>query len=143
MHLDYSPLKLNLNYKYLLMNKYKNILILVVLSLLLVGCKDNPQRHLKLGNWYFQKGLMDEAVLEFKEVTRLLPQNTGQLTRDEFETLAKAHYSLALVYTKKGWYDYGLAEAETCFRLMPTKDNHELVKLIKKRIDLGDTTEES
>ncbi len=122
------------------MKKY--ILLLLVAPLLVVmSCKDNPQRHLKLGNWYFQKGLMDEAILEYREVTRLLPSDSNVLSREDFEALAKAHYSLALVYTKKGWFDYALAEAETCFKLMPTKDNHELVQLIKRRIALGDTAE--
>ncbi|MFH1853493.1 MAG: hypothetical protein ABIA75_14230 [Candidatus Neomarinimicrobiota bacterium] len=124
-------------------NKYLILLILIPVLLTISGCKDSPQRHLKLGNWYFQKGLMDEAVLEYREVTRLLPTDAGNLSRDDFETLAKAHYSLALVYTKKGWYDYALSEAETCFKLIPTKENYDLVQLIKKRVALGELSAES
>ncbi len=120
------------------MNKYKNLLIIFVALLVVMGCKDSPQRHLKLGNWYFQKNLMDEAIMEYREVTRLLTKDASQLTRSEFDIMAKAHYSLALVYTKKGWYDYALGEAETCFKLMPTKENHELIKLIQKRLALAD-----
>jgi len=122
----------------LMIRKSTYFILLFAAVLLFVGCKDDPQRHLKLGNWYFQKGLVDEAVLEYREVIRLLPTSSIELTRKEFTALAKAHYSLALVYTKKGWYDYALAEAETCFKLIPTKENHELVKLIKKRLALGD-----
>ncbi len=121
------------------MIKNKYIILLLILPLVagLMSCKDNPERHLKLGNWYFQKELMDEAIMEFREVARLLPSDPSQLTREEFEILAKSHYSLALVYTKKGWYDYALTEADICFKLMPTRENHELTQLIKKRIALG------
>lgn len=127
----------------MLIHKYRNLLILFTVLLLIAGCKDNPQRHLKLGNWYFQKGLIDEAILEYREVTRMLTDDSAQLSQPEFETLAKAHYSLALVYTKKGWYDYALGEAETCFKLLPTKENHELIKLIQKRLAFGEPTIDS
>ncbi len=133
-------MKLKPHFTTRMMKKYIPLLLLLPL-LVVMSCKDNPERHLKLGNWYFQKGLMDEAILEYREVTRMLPADVNTLSRPEFEMVAKAHYSLALVYTKKGWYDYALSEAETCFKLMPTRENHELVQLIKRRISLGDTAE--
>lgn len=110
---------------------------------LLAGCNDNPDRHLKLGRWYAQKGLVDEAILEYREVTRLYPTNYRELSRDDFQTLSRAHYNLALMYTKKGWWDYALKEAETCFELQPTKDNYELVVLIKKRASLETETSDT
>ena len=80
-------------------------LILLFITLIISGCKEDPQRHLELGKWYAQKGLVEEAILEFKEVT-------------------------------KGWWDYALKEAETCFQMQPTKSHYELVKLIKQRARL-------
>ena len=47
------------------------ILNIGMLLLLAAACRDDPQRHLKLGQWYAQKGLIEEAILEFHEVTRL------------------------------------------------------------------------
>ncbi|NOZ74321.1 MAG: hypothetical protein GXO90_02945 [FCB group bacterium] len=111
---------------------------LVILVLVLTGCKENPARHLQLGNWYFQKGLLSESILEFKEVIRLYPQNPRDLSREEFQSLAQAHYNLSLVYTKKGWWDVALKEAEICFDLQPTKDHYELIQLIKMRSSLDD-----
>lgn len=104
--------------------------------LLASGCKEDPNRHLKLGKWYAQKGLVEEAILEFKEVTRLYPEPHTNLTRDEYQTLSKAHYNLSLMYTKKGWWDYALQEAEVCFQMLPTKDHYDLVTLIKQRAEL-------
>ena len=118
--------------------KYRSIKQLLILSFLLfiIGCKEDPQRHLKLGQWYAQKGLIEEAILEFKEVTRLFPLEVGTLSREDFTTLSKAHYNLSLMYTKKGWWEYALKEAETCFELQPIKDHYDLVSLIKQRSKL-------
>ena len=118
--------------------KYRSIKQLLILSFLLfiIGCKEDPQRHLKLGQWYAQKGLIEEAILEFKEVTRLFPLEVQELSREDFTTLSKAHYNLSLMYTKKGWWEYALKEAETCFELQPIKDRYDLVSLIKQRSKL-------
>jgi hypothetical protein len=103
------------------------------------GCKEDPQRHLKLGKWYAQKGLVEEAILEFREVTRLYPDSYKELNREEFQALSKAHYNLSLMYTKKGWWSYALQEAETCFQMQPTKEHYELVALIKQRVELEES----
>ena len=118
--------------------KYTSIKQLLILSFLLfiIGCKEDPQRHLKLGQWYAQKDLIEEAILEFKEVTRLFPLEVQTLSREDFATLSKAHYNLSLMYTKKGWWEYALKEAETCFELQPIKDHYDLVSLIKQRSKL-------
>ena len=119
--------------------KYSNIFKAFILAYLLIfisGCKDDPKRHLELGEWYAKKGLVEEAILEFKEVTRLYPATMNNLDREDFQSLSKAHYNLSLMYTKKGWWDYALEEAELCFKLQPTKEHFELLDLIKQRSKL-------
>ena len=115
--------------------KYTSTKQLFILSftLFIIGCNEDPQRHLKLGQWYAQKGLIEEAILEFKEVTRLYPSKIQSLSREDYTVLSKAHYNLSLMYTKKGWWEYALKEAETCFELQPVKDHYDLVSLIKQR----------
>ena len=84
--------------------KYSNIFKALLLFCLIVftsGCKDDPKRHLELGEWYANKGLVEEAILEFKEVTRLYPTSLNKMNRDDFQSLSKAHYNLSLMYTKK------------------------------------------
>jgi hypothetical protein len=122
-----------------MINHLKIILSLLFVVLALSGCKDDPQRNLQLAQWYSQKGLVDEAILEYREVTRLLPSDVKALSREEYEMLAKAHYSLALMYTKKDWWNYALREAETCFELLPTREHYDIVTLLRKRLDLQDT----
>ena len=114
-------------------------LFISIFTILIIGCKEDPQRHLKLGQWYAQKGLIEEAILEFKEVTRLYPSKIQSLSREDYTVLSKAHYNLSLMYTKKGWWEYALKEAETCFELQPIKDHYDLVTLIKQRAKLEES----
>ncbi|MFQ6675180.1 MAG: tetratricopeptide repeat protein [Fidelibacterota bacterium] len=116
--------------------RLSTLLSLFTVLLLVSACQDNPERHLKLGNWYYQKGLVDDAILEYREVIRLYPSNPNELTREELNTLMKAHYNLAIAYSKKGWYDFALKEAQISFDMWPTKETYEMVELLKKRRSL-------
>jgi len=110
--------------------------LLPLLIFLLAGCGEKPERHLDLGLWYYQKGLVDDAVLEFKEVIRLLPSDPRRLTRRELDIVARAHYNLAVAYARKKWYELALLEAEKTFELRPTPENYNLQELIRQRKDL-------
>ena len=111
-------------------------LMIILAALLVFSCEKDPEQHLELGNWYLQKGLIDEAITEFREVSRLLPSDLSQLDRNQFKVLGTAHFKLALSYTKKGWWEYALREAENSFELSPSPDTHELVELIKEKLTL-------
>ncbi len=111
--------------------------ILVVASMLLIaGCGENPGQHIDLGSWYYQKGLVDDAILEYKEAIRLLPSDARQMSRQELGLVSKAHYNLAIAYAKKDWYELAMVEAKMNFDLQPTQENFNLLNLIEKRIDL-------
>ena len=60
-----------------------------------------------------------------------------EVTKKEFAMLGAAHYNLALVYTKKGWWDFALEEAQNSFNIQPTASHYELVQLIKKRKEIN------
>ena len=116
--------------------KTKNLFFSLIF-IVFFSCQEDPERHLELGNWYLQKGLIDDAITEFREVSRLLPPDHSKLNRDQFKILGTAHFKLALSYTKKGWWEYALREAENSFDLSPSPDTHELVKLIKEKLTLN------
>lgn len=124
-------------------SKIKHIFLVLPLLVFIIGCNDNPERHLELGKWYAQKGLWNEAALEFREVIRLSPSNHKAMNREQFHMLSNAHYNMAIVYTKKGWWQAALDEAETCFDLRPTQEHYELLELIQKRILLHSLPQES
>ena len=114
------------------------IIITSVILMTLYSCVDNdPSRHLELAKWYNSKGLYDEAISEYREVIRLYPESTQNLSREEYNNLSTAHYHLALMYTKKGWLEFALDAAEISFELQPNNDAHELVALIKKQLRLN------
>jgi len=115
--------------------KTKNLFFSLIL-MVFFSCQEDPERHLELGNWYLQKGLIDDAITEFREVSRLLPPDHSKLNRDQFKILGTAHFKLALSYTKKGWWEYALREAENSFDISPSPDTHELVELIKEKLTL-------
>ncbi len=113
-------------------------LIMVLFLLVTTACtKENPSRHLDLGNWYLQRGLLDEAITEYREVSRLYGGEQSSLKRDEFQVLGTAHLKLAIAYTKKGWWEYALNEAKRSFDIAPNKDCHELITLIEEKLDQG------
>ena len=58
-------------------NSITKSLIFLFITLVISSCKEDPQQHLELGKWYAQKGLVEEAILEFKEVTRLYPDTVS------------------------------------------------------------------
>ena len=66
--------------------KTKNLFFSLIL-LVFFSCQEDPERHLELGNWYLQKGLIDDAITEFREVSRLLPPDHSKLNRDQFKIL--------------------------------------------------------
>ena len=96
--------------------------------------KEDPNRHLNLGDWYLQKNLLDEAIMEYREVSRLFSSDHSKLKRDEYIMLSTAHLKLAIAYTKKGWWEYALTEAKKSFDINPNKDCHELINLIEEKI---------
>ena len=69
------------------MNLYKQYLKQGLIALVLFSiyaCEKDPEQHLELGNWYLQKGLIDDAITEYREVSRLLPPDHSKLDREEF-----------------------------------------------------------
>ena len=123
--------------KPILMKQHLILLFNFLIAFLIFSCKEDPNRHLNLGNWYLQKGLIDEAIIEYREVSRLYSGDESRLSRDEYEALGKAHFKLAIAYTKKGWWDFALSEAKRSFEILPNKESYELVDLIEAKIEQG------
>ncbi len=119
------------------MTKPSSTYLLLCFGILLaLGCSQDPQRHVDLGQWYYEKGLVDDAILEFKEAIRVAPADPRRMNREEVGLVARAHRGLAIAYTSKQWYEMALAEASKTFELHPTPENYELQELIRQRGDL-------
>ena len=115
----------------------KYITLILFFLVFVASCtKEDPSRHLNLGSWYLQRGLTDEAIMEFREVSRLFSGDQSKLSRKEFNILGTAHLKLAIAYTKKEWWEYALTEAKRSFEITPNKDCHDLISLIDEKIAL-------
>ena len=114
---------------------HARFLLFICVVITLDSCtKEDPTRHLNLGDWYLQKNLLDEAIMEYREVSRLFSGDHSKLKRDEYIMLSTAHLKLAIAYTKKGWWEYALTEAKRSFDINPNKDCHELIGLIEEKL---------
>ena len=116
-------------------SRHARFLLFICIVITLDSCtKEDPTRHLNLGDWYLQKNLLDEAIMEYREVSRLFSADHSKLKRDEYIMLSTAHLKLAIAYTKKGWWEYALTEAKRSFDINPNKDCHELITLIEEKL---------
>ena len=116
-------------------SRHARFLLFICIVITLDSCtKEDPTRHLNLGDWYLQKNLLDEAIMEYREVSRLFSGDHSKLKRDEYIMLSTAHLKLAIAYTKKGWWEYALTEAKRSFDINPNKDCHELIGLIEEKL---------
>jgi len=97
----------------------------IVTAFFLTGCSENYKSHYDLGKWYSEKGLINEAILEFKAATQADPKSY------------EAHHNLAIAYTKKGWYEYALKEAETAFDLHPCDETYKLIQIVRDKRSLS------
>lgn len=86
------------------MKKQFRFLSLVLMTLLSIGCSQNPEKkaakHLKKGEEYVKASKYREAIIEFKDALQATPKN------------AQAHYQAGLVYIRLG----GMSNLQTAFQ---------------------------
>ena len=113
------------------------LLIILISLFLLTGCKSEAELTLERGIQYYDWAVesngsnVDKAVIEFKQVVRLLSSELPNISRNEVEILAKAHHNLAVCYLKKEWLDAAEQEAKKAFKLLPTEDNFTALSIVK------------
>ena len=112
------------------------ILSILILCLFFIGCKSEAELTLERGIQYYEWAVesngsnVDKAVIEFKQVVRILSDELPNISRNEVEILAKAHQNLAVCYLKKEWLDAAEQEARNAFKLMPTEENRTTLSVI-------------
>ena len=72
-------------------NQHIKSTFIFCLVLVFGACKEDPARHLNLGNWYLNKGLIEEAIVEYREVARAYSGNESKLTREEFDKISNSN----------------------------------------------------
>lgn len=112
------------------------VLLILVILFFLTGCKSEAELTLERGIQYYEWAIesngsnVDKAVIEFKQVVRLLSDELPNISRNEVTILAKAHHNLAVCYLKKEWLDAAEQEARNAFKLMPTEENRATLSVV-------------
>tara|TARA_B100001029_G_C15062657_1_gene459957 strand:- start:5652 stop:6020 length:369 start_codon:yes stop_codon:yes gene_type:complete len=111
-------------------------LFFLITLFLITGCKSEAELTLERGIQYYEWAIesngsnVDKAVIEFKQVVRLLSNDLPNISRNNVTILAKAHHNLAICYLKKEWLDAAEQEARNAFKLMPTDENRTTLSVV-------------
>jgi Zn-dependent protease with chaperone function len=88
-----------------------SVLVLLALSLLFITSRSalSPPSdvHYEMGWQYYTEGMIDEAIVEFREAARANPQS------------GRVHYALGILYTEKGAIEEAIGELERALELSP------------------------
>ncbi|MAJ43586.1 MAG: hypothetical protein CMF96_02430 [Candidatus Marinimicrobia bacterium] len=111
-------------------------LLILVILFFFIGCKSEAELTLERGIQYYEWAIesngsnVDKAVIEFKQVVRLLSDKLPNISRNEVMILSKAHHNLAVCYLKKEWLDAAEQEARNAFKLMPIEENKATLSVV-------------
>jgi len=111
-----------------------NRLILLIILIFTVGCKNNAELTMERGIQYFEWNLVDKAILEFNQVIHMFPKDFRRLDYDQVQLLSQAHHNLSVAYAKKEWFVDAEKEARYAFELVPSTENRRVLDLIKKKL---------
>ena len=108
---------------------------LYILFFLLVGCNNEHELTMERGIQYYEWDMIEESILEFKNVTHALGAQSTKLDYSKIQLLSRAHHNLSVAYAKKEWYVEAVQEAKKAFSLYPSDDNKKVLELIQQKAD--------
>ncbi len=92
------------------------------------------------GIQFYEWDMVEEAIIEFKNVTHALGGKTSKLDYSQVKLLSRAHHNLAVAYAKQKWYPESIKEAKKAFALYPSEENKKVLELIKKKSSNQETS---
>lgn len=107
--------------------------IFFLLIFVLLACQSDIDLSMERGIQYYEWGMIEKALLEFKYVIHTLKLKSNKLKYKEIKLLSRAHHNLAVSYAKKKWYVDAENEAKQAFDLFPTDENREVLELIQSK----------
>ena len=98
-----------------------------------MACQSDIDLSMERGIQYYEWGMIEKALLEFKYVIHTFQSKSKQLNYRDVKLLSKAHHNLAVSYAKKKWYIDAEKEAKKAFDLFPTDENRKVLELIQSK----------
>ena len=115
-------------------SSYKIKIILInFIILFTISCKNDVELAMERGILFYEWNKLEKAIIEFKYVIHKLGSKIQLLDYNEIKLLSKAHYNLAVAYSKKQWYDNAIKEAKQSFDLIPSDKNKKILELIRTK----------
>ena len=111
----------------------KKLLLILLLSMLFIGCKSDAQLSMERGIQFYEWNLLDKAILEFNKVVLMLPDDPRQLNYEETEMLSRAYYNLSIAHLQLGRLDFANNYGLKAYQLLPTQENWDLLNDLKSR----------
>jgi hypothetical protein len=107
--------------------------LLLLLFIFSFGCNNENKLTMERGIQFYEWDMLEEAIMEFKNVTHALGTKSSQLDYSKIKLLSRAHHNLAVAYAKKKWYPEATKEAKKAFALYPSEENKRVLELIRKK----------
>ena len=115
-------------------------LFILLLLLFSFGCNNEHKLTMERGIQFYEWDMVEEAIIEFKNVTHALGGKTSKLDYSQVKLLSRAHHNLAVAYAKQKWYPESIKEAKKAFALYPSEENKKVLELIKKKSSNQETS---
>ena len=123
----------------------KKIIFIFATLLIFFGCRDRAELSMERGEYFYNIGKLEDAVLEYKKVINSFPNDISNIDFDNIQMLANAHHNLAVILFKRGYessdetektsYLYAAkSEAITAYELVPKDTYKETWDKIQKAL---------
>ena len=82
------------------MNK---IILIAMIMMLFTGCRNKTELTMERGEYFYNAGRLEEAILEYNKVINHYPSDASLLDYQKVKMLANAHHNLAVILFKRGY----------------------------------------
>ena len=74
-----------------------------MIMMLFTGCRNKTELTMERGEYFYNAGRLEEAILEYNKVINHYPSDASQLDYQNVKMLANAHHNLAVILFKRGY----------------------------------------
>ena len=124
----------------------KKVLLLSIIILVAFGCRNRAELNMERGEYFYSVGEYENALLEYKKVVNLYPEDATKLNHKTVQMIANAHHNLAVIYFRRGhesedniekslYMEKAEVEAKKSYDLFPKDIYKETWDNIKKELE--------
>ena len=81
----------------------KTFMVAGIILLVCLACRNDSELSIERGEYYYNAGQYENAVIEYQNVINEYPTKISCLDSDEIQMLANAHHNISVVYLRRGY----------------------------------------